>query len=73
MSLSSQSEVIRLATMALTIELRARGVAADLSGSKSEKMEEELRMDVKNETNETKRTICVELRLESILTKCRDS
>jgi hypothetical protein len=45
--------------MALTIELRARGVAADLNGSKNEKMEEELRMDVKNETNtnEAKRNV----------------
>jgi hypothetical protein len=53
-----------LATIALTIELRARGVAADLNGSKNEKMEEELRADVKNatNTNEAKRTICVGLR-----------
>lgn len=51
---------------AFTIELRAGGVAADLNGNRSEKMEEELRTEVKNEKHPIRR-------IESILTKCRDS
>jgi hypothetical protein len=63
-----------LPTMALTIELRARGVAADLKGSKNEKMEEELRMDVKMKLTRMKRNKTYDMcRIESILTKCGDS
>jgi hypothetical protein len=60
--------------MALTIELRARGVAAALNGSRNEKMEEELRRMSKMILARTKRNETHDMcKIESILTKCGDS